>query len=194
MAEKRFYKDLKKLAKRANQRMVELERRGMETNAYESVQGYLEMAGVKRKSATGRRFSETGKATYNEYEVMKKFLDRFLNSKTSTVSGTKKFYNDVWEGAKRNLEIDKYGITKDEYLAIWENLPAKKKDRLYGSSTIIKMTSTALRKNDTLEDENKMSVKEIVEEIQNSKNVKSAYKSLGITYKDMKQTTSLGRL
>lgn len=194
MAEKRFYKDLKKLAKRANQRMVELERRGMETNAYEFVQGYLEMAGVKRKSATGRRFSETGKATYNEYEVMKKFLDRFLNSKTSTVSGTKKFYNDVWEGAKRNLEIDKYGITKDEYLAIWENLPAKKKDRLYGSGTIIKMTSTALRKNDTLEDENKMSVKEIVEEIQNSKNVKSAYKSLGITYKDMKQTTSLGRL
>ena len=195
MAQKRYYKDLRTLAKRANQRMVELEKRGMKTGAYEAVQGYLEMAGIKRKSATGRRFSETGKATYNEYEVMKKFLDRFLGAKTSTVTGTKKFYNDVWEGAKKNLNIDQYGITKDEYMEIWENLPSKKKERLYGSGTIIKMVATKLRKGrDDPQDGERVTVAEIIDEIQSSKNIKDAYKRLGIDYRDMKATTRLGSL
>lgn len=195
MAQKRYYKDLRTLAKRANQRMVELEKRGMRTGAYEAVQGYLEIAGVKKKRATGRRFSETGKATYNEYEVMKKFLDRFLSSKTSTVTGTKKFYDDVWQGAKKNLNIEEYGITRDEYMAIWENLPAKKKERLYGSGTIIKMVATALRKGDEdLADGERMTVAEIVEEIQASKNTKDAYKRIGINYRDMKRTAGLGKM
>ena len=194
MAQKRFYKDLKTLAKRANQRMVELERRGMDTAAYNAVQGYLEMAGIKKKRATGRRFSETGKATYNEYEMMKKYIERFLNAKTSTVTGTKSFYENVWRGAERNLNISKYGITKSEYLKIWEELPNKKQDRLYGSGTIIKMVSTALREGGKTADGNAMTVKEIIGEIQSSKNVKDAYGKLGITYKDMKETASLGGL
>lgn len=194
MAQKRFYKELRTLAKRANQRMVELERRGMDTAAYNAVQGYLEMAGVKKNKATGRRFSETGKATYNEMQVMKKFLNRFLGAKTSTVTGTKKFYEDVWQGAERNLNISNYDITKDEYMQIWESLPNKKKDRLYGSGTIIKMVSTALRKNEQEKDENALTVAEIITEIQASKNIKDAYNRLGITYKDMKQTASLGKL
>ena len=194
MAQKRFYKDLRTLAKRANQRMVELEHRGMVTAAYNAVQGFLEMAGVKKRKARGRRFSETGKATYNEYEVMKKYLERFLGAKTSTVTGTKKFYNDVWEGAERNLGISKYGITKDEYMQIWESLPNKKQDRLYGSGTIIKMVSTALRKGRETRDTNAVSVSEIIGEIQASKNVKDAYKRLEINYKDMKKTASLGSI
>lgn len=195
MAQKRYYKDLRTLAKRANQRMVELEKRGMKTGAYEAVQGFLEMAGQKKKSATGRRFSETGKATYNEYELMKKFLNRFLGAKTSTVTGTKKFYNDVWEGAKKNLNIDQYGINKDEYMEIWKNLPSKKKERLYGSGTIIKMVATALRKGrEETQDGERMTVAEIVEEIQASKNTKDAYNRLGINYRDMKNTTRLGSL
>ena len=195
MAQKRYYKDLRTLAKRANQRMVELEKRGMKTGAYEAVQGFLEMAGNKKKRATGRRFSETGKATYNEYELMKKFLNRFLDAKTSTVTGTKKFYNDVWEGARKNLNIDAYGISRDEYMEIWENLPNKKKDRLYGSGTIIKMVSTKLRKGrEDAQDGDRMSVAEIIDEIQASKNTKDAYNRLGINYRDMKDTTMLGSL
>lgn len=195
MAQKRYYQELRTLAKRANQRMVELEKRGMKTAAYEAVQGYLEMAGIKAKRAKGRRFSETGKATYNEYEVMNKILNKFLGAKTSTVTGTKKLYNDVWEGAKKNLNIEEYGITKDEYFEIWENLPTKKRDRLYGSGTIIKMVSTALRKgNGEAVSGERVSVAEIVAEIQASKNTKDAYNRLGITYKDMKETAGLGRL
>ena len=195
MAQKRFYKDLRTLAKRANQRMVELEKRGMKTGAYEAVQGFLEMAGVKSRKAGGRRFSETGKATYNEYELMKKFVNRFLEAKTSTVTGTKQFYNTVFETANKNLELEKYGISKEEYMSIWENLPNKKRDRLYGSGTTIKMVATALRKGkEQAQDGERVSVKEIIEEIQASKNTKDAYKRLGITYKDMKETTALGSL
>lgn len=195
MAQKRFYKDLRTLAKRANQRMVELEKRGMKTGAYNAVQGYLELAGVKKKSATGRRFSETGKATYNEYELMKKYLERFLDAKTSTVTGTKRFYEQVYQTAEEKYGItSKYGISKDDYLKIWEELPNKKKDRLYGSGTIIKMVSTALRNGKETKDGNAVSVAEIVSEIQSSKNTKDAYKKLGITYKDMKETASLGSM
>lgn len=195
MAQKRFYKDLRTLAKRANQRMVELEKRGMKTAAYEATQAFLEMAGNKVRGSGGRRFSETGKATYNEYELMKKFVNRFLEAKTSTVTGTNKFYDDVWEGAKRNLDIEKYGISKEQYLKIWDSLPKKKRDRMYGSGTIIKMVSTAIRKKGgTPQDENRVDIKEIIDEIQASENTKDAYKRLGITYKDMKETTALGSL
>ena len=195
MAQKRFYKDLRTLAKRANQRMVELEKRGMKTPAYEATQAILEMAGNKVRGRGGRRFSETGKATYNEYELMKKFVNRFLNAKTSTVTGTNKFYDDVWEGAKRDLHIENYGITKKQYMEIWENLPKKKKDRLYGSGTIIKMVSTVIRKKgEAPQDENRVDIKEIIDEIQASENTKDAYKRLGIDYKDMEETAALGSL
>ena len=192
MAYKRFYKDLKAMAKRANQRMVELERRGLNTGAYNKVQGYLEMMGAKKKKATGRRFSETGKATYNEYQTMKKFLSRFLEAKTSTVTGTKKFYDKVWQTANERMNLVERGITKDEYMKIWETLPDDNRDRVYGSDTIINIVSTTLNKGTKKKNGEALTVEEIVTKIQNSSRVKDAYKSLGITYKDIKENKKLG--
>ena len=192
MAYKRYYKDLKAMAKRANQRMVELERRGMNTGAYNKVQGYLEMMGAKKKRATGRRFSETGKATYNEYQTMKKFLSRFLEAKTSTVTGTKKFYDKVWQTANERMNLTERGISKDEYMKIWETLPDDNRERVFGSDTIINIVSTTLNKGTKKKNGQALTVEEIVTKIQNSSRVKDAYKSLGITYKDIKENKKLG--
>lgn len=192
MAQRRFYKDLKAIAKRANQRMVELERRGMNTGAYNKVQGYLEMMGVKKKKATGRRFSETGKATYNEYQTMKKFLNRFLGAQTSTVTGTKKYYDKVWRTANERMNLTERGITKDEYMKIWETLPDDNRDRAFGSDTVINIVSTVLNKGGKKKNGQALTVEEIVTKIQNSSRVKDAYKAVGITYKDIKDNKKLG--
>ena len=116
MASTRFYKDLRQLAKQANQRMVRLEKAGIKSPAYEAAQAKLEMIGRSSKTAQGRRFSETGKATYNEYEQIKKILEEFIGQKTSTVKGANKYIDDVWQGAQKSEKI--MLMPKDKKLTI----------------------------------------------------------------------------
>ena len=94
----RFYNDLRLKEKAANERMRQLEKRGLNSPAYQSVQAQLEILGKRTKGNRGRRFSETGKATYNEAELLNKILDNFLyEQSTSTVKGAKEYQKDVWE-------------------------------------------------------------------------------------------------
>lgn len=197
MANVRFYKDLRQLAKQANQRMVRLERLGINSPAYQAVQAQLEILGKQTKGQRGRRFSETGKATYNEYEMQKKILQDFINMKTSTEKGAKTWVKDVWEGALRSdkdLKLKEAGITKEQWLDFWSNMPSRHQDRMFGSEVIVKMLRTYTYKNKELKDEDKLSMAEIADAIQASTNVKAAYKQLGITYKDVKAVSSLGAL
>ena len=184
MANVRFYRDLRLKQKAANERMRQLEKAGIQSPAYQAVQAKLEVLGKQTKGNRGRRFSETGKATYNEMEVLDKILNEFLyESKTSTLKGAKEYQRDVWETANKNNQLSAAGISRDEWLKFWESMPDKK-DRLYGSSQIVAMVRAYSIKNGKLEDEDKMTMQEIAEEILASKNLKDAYKKIGITYKD----------
>lgn len=197
MANVRFYSDLRLLQKRANQAMVRLERLGIQSPAYQAAQAKLEVLGKKTAGDRGRRFSETGKATYNEYEYQKRILEDFLGMSTRTQSGAKKWVEDVWQGAiksDKDLKLQEAGITRDQWLDFWSNMPSKHKDRAFSSEVIVKMLRTYSYKNKELKDDQKLSVAEIAEAIQNSSSVKSAYNSLGITYKDVKEVNSLGVL
>lgn len=185
MANVRFYRDLRLKQKAANERMRQLEKAGIQSPAYQAVQAKLEVLGKRPKGARGRRFSETGKATYNEMEVLDKILNEFLyEQKTSTLTGAREYERDVWESANKNNQLTQAGITRDEWLEFWKSMPDRK-DRLYGSSQIVAMVRAYSMKNRGLEDEDKMSVQEIADEIQNSKNLKSAYKALGLTYSEV---------
>lgn len=93
----------RKLAKRANQRLLRLERstspvtgKAYHAGAYDIALEYL------RETGRGRRFSEsinylkikdeeTGETAYNIYRLKREILelDTFLHSKTSTISGNK---------------------------------------------------------------------------------------------------------
>ena len=197
MAESRFYPELRKLQKRANQRIVRLEQMGIKSPAYESVQAKLEILGRQAVGDRGRRFSETGKGTYNEYEHQIKVLKDFLSMETSTQAGSKKWENDVWQGAlesDKGLMIKEAGITKDQWLEFWKNMPGNHKDRTFGSEIIVKMLRTYTYKNRKLSDDQKMSAAEIADAIQAQTKVKDAYKQLGITYKDIKKVNNLGAL
>lgn len=179
---KRFYSDLRLKEKAANERMRQLEKAGLNSPAYQAVQAKLEVLGKRTKGDRGRRFSETGKASYNEMEILNKILDEFLyQHETSTLKGAKQYQDDVWQNANENNKLSDAGITREEWLNFWESMPDKK-DRLYGSSQIVAMIRAYSIKNAELEDDDKMSMSEIAEEIQASRNLKDAYRHLGITY------------
>lgn len=200
MAATRFYKDLKQLAKRANQRMVRLEQAkggaGIKSPAYEAVQAKLEMIGRQKGSTVGRRFSETGKASYNEYEQMKKILEEFLEQKTSTVKGANKFIEDVWQGAQKSkkfsVDLKKAGITKDEWFEIWKNLPSKKTERMYGSSEYIRLVAVYKSKKDKTEED--MEIGDLIREFENGKNMKTALESMGLSFHDYEIAKGMGVL
>ena len=181
----RFSNELRLKEKAANERMRQLEKKGLNSPAYQSVQAQLEILGKQTKGNRGRRFSETGKATYNEAELLNKILDNFLyEQSTSTVKGAKEYQSDVWESANANNKLSEAGISKDDWLHFWESMPDKK-ERMYGSSQIVAMMRAYSMKNNKLDDQDKMSVEEIADEIQNSKNLKSAYKALGLNYDEV---------
>lgn len=185
MANVRFYNELRLKEKAANERMRQLEKSGIQSPAYQAVQAKLEILGKSTKGSRGRRFSETGKATYNEMEILDKILNEFLyEQSTSTVKGAKEYMDDVWNTANENNKLSDAGISRKEWLDFWESMPDKK-ERLYGSTQIVAIVRAYSMKNGQLEDENKMSMQEIADEIQSSKNLKSAYASLGLSYKEV---------
>lgn len=197
MANVRFYSDLRLLQKQANQAMLRLERLKIKSPAYQAAQAKLEVLGRPASADHGRRFSETGKATYNEYEYQKRILQDFLGMSTRTQAGAKKWVADVWEGAlqsDKELKLQEAGVTRDQWLDFWSNMPSNHKDRAFGSEVIVKMLRTYTYKNKKKTDEQKMTIEEIADAIQSSETVKGAYKKLGITYNDVKKVNSLGAL
>lgn len=195
MANERLYEDLRKMQKRANQRMVRLEKAGYTSPAYQAVQAKLEILGRQVNRAQGRRFKETGVATYNEYEMQKKILEEFLGAKTSTVSGAKNWESSIYETSDIKYGLSKTGINKKDWAELWSNMPSDHKDRVFGSEVIIRMVRTYSNKRGKgSKDEQRMSIAEIAEAINTSKSVKDAHKKLGITYRDIKETESLGEL
>lgn len=181
---KRLYKELRLKEKAANERMRQLEKQGIKSPAYQAVQAKLEVLGRQTKGDRGRRFSETGRATYNEMELLNKVLDEFLEQKTSKLTGAKEYEQDVWESANKNNKLSQAGISRDDWLNFWQAMPDRK-DRLYGSTQIVAMIRAYTIKNGKLDDDNKMSVQEIADEIQASKNLKDAYAKIGLSRQEV---------
>ena len=81
-----------KIAKRANQRLVELEKHNMKnTSAYQNAQYYI---GEVSERSTGDRFSRKKTDDIDALADDLKQASRFLRSETSTVSGEKQRRND----------------------------------------------------------------------------------------------------
>ena len=181
---KRFYKELRLKEKAANERMRQLELQGIKSPAYQAVQAKLEVLGRQTKGDRGRRFSETGRATYNEMELLNKILDEFLEQKTSKLKGAKEYEQDVWESANKNNKLSQAGISREDWLNFWQSMPDRK-DRLYGSTQIVAMVRAYSLKNGKLDDDNKLSMQEIADEIQASKNLKDAYAKIGLSRQEV---------
>ena len=128
--------ELRLLAKAANERMRQLEKVDITSPAYQAAQAKLEVLGRSKAGGKGRRFSETGKGTYNEREIQKRMIKEFLSAKTSTITGAKTFYDSSWNTANTNLGLEEAGISREQWFEFWENMPQKQKDRMYYSNQV----------------------------------------------------------
>ena len=192
--QKRLFNDVRLMAKRANQAMKRLEKLGVKSPAYDYAQGALITMGKSPTATHGARFNESGVMTYNEMEYTKRILEKFLGAKTRTQTGAKAWLENVWQGGNKAYNLAEHGITKEDWLEFWKNMPAKQKDRSLGSEVIVNLVRAFSMKNGSLTDDNKMQVEEIAQKIQESKDLSSAYKSLGLTYSDYRKSAKLGKL
>lgn len=174
---KRFDPELRLMQKAANERMRQLEKQGIKSPAYNALQAKLEILGKERKGQRGRRFSETGKGTYNEREMQKKILNEFLHQKTASVSGAKDYYDRVWETANANDKLTNAGISRDQWFDFFDSLPDSKKDRMYYSQQV-KIFKAFMRKNGQLVDEGKITVEQIANAIQDAEKLNNAFDDL----------------
>lgn len=140
-----YSNELRKLAKAMNQRMVELEKRGFKSPAYQAVQARLEALGRTAKTAQGRRFSESGYfANKNEAAQVEAILKRFKTQQTSTLKGYRRYRADVLEGLQKRYEYKQYGMTDDDMMDFWEAMPDDERDRMYGSDETFMIVSKFL--------------------------------------------------
>lgn len=173
-----------KMAKRANARLARLEKRGYTSPAYQSAQAMLEAIGDKRRSANGRRFKEAGRfKNKNEEKQYEALLKNFLGQKTSTLKGYRDYRSKILETAQEKYHYRDFGVTDDEYMSIWENLPDSNNDRMYGSDEIVNIIKAYSNK---YGDEGELTVEELVDMAQSSRNIKQAWKEAGLTVKDIK--------
>jgi len=104
--------NINKMSKRANQRLLSLERNNINSQAYKAASYRIKRRFDKEKV----RFNKAGKsyADYNMSNVKKAIryaleIENFLSSKTSTISG----YNESIYRTLNSLE-KKYGVVEDK--------------------------------------------------------------------------------
>lgn len=101
-----LYRDLQKLVKRANQRLLRIERETGEKGTFAAKQlyDYLDSSNLKAVTKEGRISLKKG---YNitQMQAIKKATEQFLTNKTvSTVRGLKKFKKE--ESARAGKDLD----------------------------------------------------------------------------------------
>ena len=192
MAYRVFDNDLRLMAKKANERMRQLEKQGINSPAYQAVQARLEQLGRHTDSTQGRRFSESGKGTRNEIMQQKKALSYFLNHQTSTLSGAKQYRKDVLESAQKYYNYNEAGLSDSDWLGIWEDLDDYK-EIPYGSDQIIAIIESYTEKqndpNKKISSKYQKNISEVIDEILSAKNFQSALKKLKLTVKDIEKWT-----
>lgn len=185
----RFDSELRKMAKRANQRMVRLEKAGMNTPALMQAQAILEMMGRKSTTAKGRRFSETGRGTENEIRQQKAAIERFLNARTSTVSGTQSMKREIYNTANKNYNLEEAGISEEDYFELWENLPDEAERKYYAAYYIEVLEAYQMKLDEgEIKRENELTITDMLRMMEGSKNYKEALASIGLTVQDVKRT------
>ena len=125
--EQKLYNQLNKLAKRANQRLVRLERLTGETETFASKQlyDYLDSNELKALSKTGRiRVSKD--FTFTQMKAIIKATNQFLKNPTSTIANVKKKVLEYTEKAEKPISFSQANVlyqSGKEYKWIYEYIP-----------------------------------------------------------------------
>lgn len=112
--QQKLYEELKKLAKRANQRIVRLEREfGKDKWAVKNLRDRLDTQKLNAWTKTGRiKYNKS--MTITELRAVIKATNQFLNSQTSTKKGIKNVRKKQIEGIKQSLSIEDEDFSYEE--------------------------------------------------------------------------------
>lgn len=117
-----LYNELKKLSKRANQRLVRLEREfGKDTWASKKLRNRLESEMIQAWTSSSRIKVNKSMST-TQMRAIIKATQQFLASKTSTVSGVKKVKKTTISGLARSLGTDDTKLTDEEAETLYDML------------------------------------------------------------------------
>lgn len=112
--ENKLYNELQKLAKRANQRIVRLERAfGKDKWATKKLRDKLEIEPLQAWTKSGR-IKVNKNMDITQLQATIKATKQFLNSKVSTVRGVKKVRESTIKNIAQNLGIDGEKLSYDE--------------------------------------------------------------------------------
>lgn len=117
-----LYNELKKLSKRANQRIVRLERTfGKDTWATKNLRNRLATEPLQAWTKTGRvKVNKT--MTITQMRATIKAVNQFLNSKTSTRRGIKQVRKTTIKSLAKSLGTEEEDLTNDEAETLFDML------------------------------------------------------------------------
>ena len=137
-----LYAELKAAEKRANQRLLRLERRDELTPAYRiAVNEIRESLG--RKSGLPR-FSSRKSMTYNDMQKELSYINRFNSSVSSTITGMRKTVKQRLDTLQKHYDITKSKTT--DLFRVLSSSEYKKATELMPSALIVSLVSDALNK------------------------------------------------
>lgn len=148
-----LFNQLKKLAKKANQRLVRLEREfGTNTWAAKKLRNRLEIDLLQAWTSTGR-IKYNKNMSVIQMRAIIKATNQFLNSKTSTVRGVKNVIKRIKEDIKKNFNTD--NMTDEDVETLYDALSddyAKDLIEKLGASTFWTIITDAKEMNDSEEE------------------------------------------
>lgn len=120
--QQQLFNELKKLSKRANQRIVRLEREfGKDTWATKKLRDKLAIEPLQAWSKTGR-VKVNKSMTTTQMKATIKATQQFLNSKTSTKRGIKQVKKTTIKQLAKSLGTDDEDLTNEEAEALYDML------------------------------------------------------------------------
>ena len=118
----KLYNELKKLSKRANQRLVRLERAfGKDTWASKKLRDRLNIETLDAWTKTGR-VKVNKSMTITQMRATIKATQQFLNSKTSTIKGIKEVKKTTISNIAKSLGTDENELTEEEAESLYNLL------------------------------------------------------------------------
>ena len=151
--------DVATMAKRANQRLRELEKHGLTeaSHAYRYVERLAfdaDTATAHDKKGRVKWSTNTRGKTYQQLQHEKAELERFLyEAKTSTVKGTKAQFEKGYQTYEQKAkEAGRRPTSRSEYGDIWRMRNIKKIQEMYGSEEAVRIIERALSRGLTIDE------------------------------------------
>ena len=135
---KELLKEYRRLAKRADQRLVRIEKEYSKREGYEEITKYayrVAMRDIRSWSGSkAKRFNTTPPKNTNQLKAKIKDIEKFLESQSSTLSGVKKVYDKRTNTINKKFGTD---FSAGELTDFFNSALYKKMDKMYYADTML---------------------------------------------------------